>query len=213
MNPVRTSLRIGDEVLQEGTVDVSFFVTEIGANNRMGVRTHDHFVDLLIGHADAEAIHLMLAKLVFDELLIDGFPLLIDHLRRHAFAGLLLILLHLRVYGLDILLIWNRIAVNHNNILSAAGAHGIEGAGILKHPDNTESEHENPQDHACVLAHLGHRAHRGISTCLLWKNGIFHADHRPLEHEADRWKSVDAGRAANPCDCEARKRMNFWKVR
>src|SRR5690606_8239367 len=90
LNPLLSRLRILDKASQQCLVDTTLFIAEVCRDDGVWIRPEHHVVHLVIRHANAEAVHLMLEQLVFYELLKDELALLIEELWRHRLPGTLL---------------------------------------------------------------------------------------------------------------------------
>src|SRR5690606_34247116 len=163
LNPLLSRLRILDKASQQCLVDTTLFIAEVCRDDGVWIRPEHHVVHLVIRHANAEAVHLMLEQLVFYELLKDELALLIEELWRHRLPGTLLILLYLSIDHLGIFLVGHGVTIDNDDVRATAHPDHIQATGILQYPDDAECKDENPQDDPRVLAHFVHCAHQATS--------------------------------------------------
>ena len=123
-----------DDTLQQRSVDAALTVGESCLDDGMGRRAGNERLDFLIADRHTEPVHFVLAQFVVDEPIEDALALEVHALRRHAFAGLLAVLLDLEVEGVIVLLGGDGIAIDDNHLAKGIGSDGVENTRVLKDP-------------------------------------------------------------------------------
>jgi hypothetical protein len=144
-------------------VDITLAIAEIGQDDGMRILPANHLVYLVIRHSNTETVHFSRTEAVGDEHLEDTLSLALHHLRRHAFAGLLLVPLHLCVDSHPVFLDGYRVTVDDDDVRAGCTANEIETTRVLKNPDDTERNDENPEHDSGILPEFGHGTHSKTS--------------------------------------------------
>ena len=154
------AVRVFHHLLERRAVDAAVAVGEDLRDERVGVVAGDEGEHLLVGHLDAEAVHLALDERVVDEAVEDAV-LDLALLRAGHLEALGLVRVELLLDGAVVELALDGDAVHlADGAPVRAHADGVEGARVLEGPEAAEGDHQNADEEAaCALPNAVHHSH------------------------------------------------------